>query len=184
MRGIAPNGRMCTRDTRAPASGRLWWLLAALVAASLVGPPPVSAQQAVYLVRHAERVDDSTDAVLSEAGTARAGRLARMLRDAGVTAIYATQFRRTQQTAAPLAREMRIEVDRVPSDETDDLVDRLRARHADKVVLVVGHSNTVPQVLAAYGHAEPIQIAPDEYDSLFVVVPRTGGPPTVLRLRF
>ena len=62
--------------------------------------------------------------------------------------------------------------------------DRIRRRHANDVVLVVGHSNSVPQAIKLLGHPDPIEIGHDEYDSLFVVVPRGAGPPMVLRLRY
>ena len=81
--------------------GYLWPLAVtfALVAAAV----PAQAQKAVFLVRHAEKVDESEDPLLSAAGKARARALARSLRTAGVKAIYVTQYKRTGLTAAPLA---------------------------------------------------------------------------------
>ena len=52
------------------------------------------------------------------------------------------------------------------------------------MVLVVGHSNTVPDILMRLGHPDPVAIGDDEYDSLFVAVPRAGEPPAVLRLKY
>ena len=158
--------------------------LALATAALLAAAAPVAAQQAVFLVRHAEKVDESEDPPLSTRGEARAKALARHLAGAGVKAIFVTQYRRTGLTAAPLAGRLGITPVSLHSDATAELVERLRTRHAADVVLYVGHSGSVPKVLKAYGHPEPVEIGHDEYDSLFVLVPRPGSPPTVLRLKF
>jgi broad specificity phosphatase PhoE len=142
------------------------------------------AQRAVIVVRHAEKVDQSTDAVLSEAGQARARALASLLAKAGVTAVYATQYQRAAQTVQPLADALKLTVQTLQSDDTAGLVARLRSRHGSDVVLVAGHSNTVPEILSRLGHTEPVTIADDDFGSLFVVVPKPGSPPVVLRLRY
>ena len=151
---------------------------------------PAAAQpQLVYLVRHAERADQTpaganmqaqTDPLLSAAGEARAARLAAMLKDAGITAIFATEYHRTQDTARPLAAALGIEVGENPARDTDGLVARLRAAHAGDVVLLVGHSNTVPAIIKALGGPD-VAIAETEYDNLFIFVPATG---TLSRIRF
>src|SRR5688500_5975512 len=86
-------------------------LLSLLTAtAALLVASPAQAQRMVLLVRHAEKVDPSVDALLSAAGQARATRLAAMLRDAGVGALYATPLKRTQQTLQPLADRLRLTI--------------------------------------------------------------------------
>lgn len=141
------------------------------------------AQSAVILVRHAERLDDSPDSPLSTAGVERAERLARMLESAGVTAIYTTHFQRTIKTAEPLAKKLGLTVtsDDPPAAE---LLRRIRASHPQGTVLIVGHSNTLPELLAALGDKTTIEIPATEYDNLFIVSPRQGSPPVVVRLRF
>ena len=163
-----------------------------LVAAGLlVGLVPVSAsaQQLVYLVRHAERADQAApagqmqapnDPPLSPAGEARAKRLATMLRDAGITAIFTTQFRRTRDTAQPLASARGLTPLVNPGADTAGLVAKLRAEHATGIVLVVGHSNTIPEIIAALG-GPAITIADNEYDNLFVLVPTAGA---LARIRY
>ena len=146
--------------------------------------PPAGAQQAVIAVRHAEKVDESKDPPLSPAGRKRALALARHLRTAGVKAIYVTQYRRTALTAAPLAAMTGLKPIVVLADQRQQLVDRLRRENADDVVLVVGHSDTVPEILRLLGHRDPVTIASAEHDNLFVAIPREAGPPTVLRLRY
>lgn len=154
---------------------------AAVVLATAI---PARAQKAVLLVRHAEKVDESRDPPLSAAGKARALALARHLRTAGVKAIYVTQYQRTALTAAPLAAAAGLRPIVLPADERQQLVDRIRKENANDVVLVVGHTDTVPEVLRLMGHPEPVTIPGLEHDSLFVAVPREGGPPSVLRLRY
>jgi broad specificity phosphatase PhoE len=147
-----------------------------------------SAQGAVFVVRHAERADAGTasgstmaaDPDLSEAGRARAQSLASMLKDTRITAIYVTEFKRTQQTAEPLAKALGITPTIVPARDSAALGEKLKSTAGN--VLVVGHSNTVGAAVAAAGGTESIKVGDDEYDNLFVVV--RGEKPSVLRLRY
>jgi phosphohistidine phosphatase SixA len=140
------------------------------------------AQKAVLVVRHGEKISD-TDERLTEAGRARAERLAKMLKDAGVTAIYSTDTERTRGTVEPLAMALGLKV--AIYDKGDAaLVGRVRAADPDGIVLVAGHSNSIPDLLKAFGCAADFKIASDEYDNLFVVVPRGNGPATLMRLRY
>jgi len=157
-----------------------------VTAAALFGAaaPSLAAQQAVVLVRHAEKADDSDDPPLSKQGELRAQSLASLLSGAGVKGIFVTQYRRTGLTAAPIASRTKVAPVSMHSDAVDELVARLRAEHAADVVLCVGHSGSLPKIIKAYGHPDPVEIGHDEYDSLFVLVPRAGQPPTLLRLKF
>jgi phosphohistidine phosphatase SixA len=151
-----------------------------------------SGQQAIFLVRHAEKATDSNEpgVALSEAGTARANRLAGMLKAAGITAVYATDTVRARKTAEPLAKSAGLDVriyapkDAEGKPAPQILIERLRKEEPRGVVLVVGHSNTVPELLTALGDAEKVEIPATQYDDLFVVVPRAGGPPSVVRLKY
>lgn len=150
------------------------------------------AQQAILLVRHAEKATDANEASvpLSAAGTARAARLAEMLRSAGVTAVYATDTVRARKTAEPLAKAAGLEVRIYAPKDADGksapriLLDRLKKEEPRGVVLVVGHSNTVPEILAALGYTQKVEIPATQFDDLFVVIPRTDGPPAVVRLKY
>jgi broad specificity phosphatase PhoE len=141
------------------------------------------AQRAVVIVRHAERADQSEDSPLSSAGVARAELLARILASSGVSAIYTTQFQRTIKTAEPLANLLKLKMTNSEMSAAE-LVKTLRAKHANATVLVVGHSNTVPEILAALGHQQGVEIGSQEFDNLFIVVPLVKAPPTVVRLRY
>jgi phosphohistidine phosphatase SixA len=145
-----------------------------------------AAQDVVFVVRHAERADAGMkkgmeDPPLSAAGEARAKTLARMLRSADVEHVFATQFRRTQQTAEPLARAEHLDVTTVTAKDIDALVQKLSGITGTS--LVVGHSDTIADILHALGVKEDVTIADDEYDNLFVVV-RGEGEPRLIKLRF
>jgi broad specificity phosphatase PhoE len=159
----------------------------AMALVSLLWPVAIYGQKLVFVVRHAERADGAApqmqgqaDPPLSDAGEARAVKLARMLGDAGIEAIYVTEFRRTQDTAKPLARRLGLAAQRVSSRDSGALIAKLRSEHANDIVLVVGHSNTVPAIIKALGGPE-VTIAEEEYDNLFIVVPGTGA---MTRIRF
>lgn len=151
---------------------------------AVAAPSPASAQKAVFVVRHAEKVDESEDPLLSVKGKARAQVLARHLKGAGIKAIYVTEYKRTGLTAAPLAAALGLKPIVIPADDTATLVERIRKDHPADVVLMVGHSNTLPDILKRLGHPETVEIAANEYDNLFVVVPRPSNPPAVLRLKY
>ena len=146
---------------------------------------PAAAQRTIVLVRHAEKADQSQDALLSAAGLARAKALADLLRGTGVTHIVTTEYRRTQSTAKPLADALGITPSIVPARALPTLVQRVRGYGPDAVVLVVGHSNTLPQALTAFGWPNTIDLHDRDYDDVFVLVPRGEGlGPTVVRLKY
>lgn len=153
------------------------------LAALTAGAAPAWAQKMVIVVRHAERLDSSTDSPLSPAGLQRAQTLARTVSRAGVTAIFVTPFQRTQMTAAPLAAQLKL-TPTVMTANTTALLERIRRDHASDVVLIVGHSNTVPEILTQFGATEPVTIQDDEFDALFILVARGQTGPSVVRLRY
>ena len=139
-----------------------------------------TAQSTILIVRHAEKADATKDPDLSEAGRARSEGLAKTLRDANITAIYATEFKRTQQTAAPLAKALGITVATLPAKDNAALIAKLRASTGN--TLVVGHGDTVPDLIKALGISDPINIAENDYDNLFVVV--LDEKPHLIRLHY
>ncbi len=156
------------------------WLLTAVMIAV---PTIASAQKLVYVVRHAERADGGhpppsmtapADPPLSIAGKARAEKLATMLGVSGIAAIYTTEFIRTQETARPLAAALKLTPIVMLSSNTAALVARVKADHPGDIVLIVGHSNSVSDVIKAFG-GPAVTIGDDEYDKLFIVVPSTGA---------
>ena len=151
------------------------------------------AQQAIFLVRHAEdvRSKDVVDRPLTESGQRRGTLLADVLKDAGIDAIFTSSLQRAVKTAEPLAIASRIEPKPLPQlttkfDKSDmeNFVQLLRSQHRDSIVLFVGHSNTVPALIKALARTDEIKIPETEYDNLFVLFPKSEGAPTLLRLRF
>jgi broad specificity phosphatase PhoE len=154
------------------------WLVASLLL--FVTISGASAQATIFIVRHAEKADATKDPDLSPAGRARAETLAKVLKDANITAIYVTEFKRTHETAAPLAHALGIEVTMVPAATTADLATKLKSASGN--VLVVGHGNTIPDLMKALGIAAPLNLTDADYDNLFIVV--LEEKPRLLRLHF
>jgi broad specificity phosphatase PhoE len=140
----------------------------------------------VILVRHAEKKIEPSNPNpdLSDAGKARAQELVRVLKDAGVTAIYATQWGRTQQTVQPLATALSLPVNQVDSGQTPKLIEEITTKHAGGVVFVAGHNNTVPAAIAALGGPNYPIIPETEYDNLFVVTITRIGSARVVKLKY
>lgn len=123
---------------------------------------PVAALDTVYLVRHAEKAgwpaDRDLDAFqpLSPAGTVRAEALAVRLKTAGIVHVYTSRTTRTLQTGVPLALGTNVPITAddasTKQDEMAVFLTRLREKHAvDKALLIVGHSNTLPELLIRLG---------------------------------
>ncbi len=149
-------------------------------------PEPVQEEITIFLVRHAERADDGMmtgeeDPHLSEAGFTRAQQLADLLRDVSLTHIHSSNYIRTRETAAPTASQAGLEVATYDARALEDFAMELKAtpgRH-----LVVGHSNSTPQLVAALGGDPHGEIQTMEYDRLYLLSMGPTGVKTVL-LRF
>ncbi len=135
----------------------------------------------IYLVRHAERAEDGTDdPALSLAGRIRVQVLRQMLAEAGVTRVHTTDWKRTRDTARPLAEHMGVDASIYDATDLRTFASQLKespGRH-----LVVGHSNTTPQLVEALGGDPMGAIAEMEYDRLYVVVIPPGGRTSVTTL--
>lgn len=139
----------------------------------------------VYVVRHAEKLDPSArDSPLSAEGMERAEALALTLVKSGVQAIYATTLLRTQQTVAPLAERKDLTPVLLDPGATEELVRRIRTEHEGQVVLVAGHSNTVPGIVRALSGADIDGIPEERYDRLFKVTLAADAAATVEELRY
>jgi phosphohistidine phosphatase SixA len=122
----------------------------------------------IVLVRHAEQLPVANDPGLSELGQAHAERLAELLAHAGLSHVYVSEARRTQETAAPVAAATGAPVQVIEAAEQKRLLRRLKWRHRGDVVLVVGHSNTIPAI--ADGLGAPIGVIDDaDYAGLWIV---------------
>jgi broad specificity phosphatase PhoE len=133
--------------------------------------PADPAPTTYVVVRHAEKAtEDPGDPVLTEAGEQRATRLADALADTPVVAVYATDFRRTQQTAAPVAARHELAVSTYDARQAAEaFAARLRREHARGTVVVVGHSNTVPGIVSALCGCAVAPIAESDYGNRYSI---------------
>ena len=162
-------------------------LLSALVACSSTPQAKDgNAELTFVVVRHAEKsTDDARDPSLSETGKMRAQALARLLADAPLSATYATGFRRTQQTAQPAADAHGVAITIYDAEiPATTLAAQLRATHAHGTVLVVGHSNTVPDIVAALSGQPADAMSDDQYDLVYRVGTGSDGKVTLSRDRY
>jgi 2,3-bisphosphoglycerate-dependent phosphoglycerate mutase len=140
----------------------------------------------VILIRHAEKVIDpnNADPDLSPAGQARAQELVRMFGDAGINAIYATQYKRTQQTVKPLADRVGLPIVQINSKNTAELLNQIRSQHAGQLVFISGHNSTVVEIIAALGGPQYPVIPEGEYDNLYIVTVYQTGKAKVVKMRY
>ncbi|MGV3709245.1 MAG: phosphoglycerate mutase family protein [Gemmatimonas sp.] len=163
------------------------------IVAGAIAASNVFAQNApamVILVRHAEKASvGGSDPSLSELGQARAKALATTLNDAGVSAVITTTYKRTIETADALVAAKSLKVEKMPitggtAQHVTDVVAAVR-KHPGEVVLVVGHSNTIPAIVAALGGPKVADLCESNYASLFVVhMAKEGAPAHVVRSRY
>ncbi|MEO5823553.1 MAG: histidine phosphatase family protein [Vicinamibacteraceae bacterium] len=163
---------------------RLTRILVAAIAAVLTAALHASAQQAVIVVRHAEKADQTPDTALSAKGRARAKALADLLRSAGVTHIITSEFQRTRDTAAPLAAALGLTIEQVPARDLPALSARIRALDPASIVVVVGHSNTIPPMLTVLGWPNQLDLHEGDYDNIFVLAPHPGQRASMVRLKY
>lgn len=144
-------------------------------------PSPLTA----WVVRHAEVEEEGgSDPHLSAGGTARAEGLAEELASQPVVAVFSTDYNRTRETAQPTATANGLSLDTSHDPLTTELPEHIIAQHPEDLVLVVGHSNTVPTILEALGMAEPPEIEEDEFGDLWVLTRTAEGEVSVEQRRY
>ena len=140
----------------------------------------------IFFVRHADKVSDETDALLSDTGHRRAECLAKMLADAHIQRIYTSDLQRTQQTAAPLAEQLHLKPVAIPLTKVNDLIEAIRSDRAANI-LVVWHDQTLPKILLALGAPEITPIGHTEYDRFFILTfdaDKKDSKPRLTELRY
>ena len=137
------------------------------------------------LVRHAEKVDDgSEDPALSDEGKARAKRLAAHLKNADLTAVYSTPYRRTRNTVEASAESHNLEI-QIYEPFADDLLDTMLESNRGGVILISGHSNTTPQLVnRLIGKEKLEQLDESDYDELYIVTVTEIGDGKLTHLRY
>ena len=122
----------------------------------------------MILVRHAERTGNVD--LLNADGLARAQTLSRILDETNISVIYTSTANRTKQTANPLATQLGIITSTYATSDLPALANEIKSMHKGKVILVVGHSNTVPQTINLLGYSTVLpDISHDEYDNIYIV---------------
>ena len=140
----------------------------------------------VILVRHAEKKIEpvNPDPDLTPEGLERAQLIARMFGDAGVNVIYATQYKRTQQTVKPLSDRIGVPATLLNSNQTDELVNQIQTTQRGKTIFVAGHNNTVPAIVSVLTGETYPPIPETEYDNLFIVTIYRFGKAKVTKLKY
>jgi phosphohistidine phosphatase SixA len=131
-------------------------------------------KKTIILVRHAEKVDASQDPELSPDGKQRAERLMRIVKKYRPGAIYSTDFKRTRDTAAPMAARRKLQIETYDARKPADLIDAIM-RSRTKRFMIVGHSNTVPGLANLLGKKELFRNLDDaEYGAIWIVRIKDG----------
>jgi broad specificity phosphatase PhoE len=144
----------------------------------------------VIFVRHAEKASvPADDPGLSQAGQRRVAELTRQLVDAdvvaGVDAVYSTPYRRTEETARPIAEALDLPINTYDAADTEAIMEHIVKVHKGKIILVVGHSNTLPLLMANMGASKKVPaIAENEYDNIYIVSIPWFGKTKTIRLRY
>lgn len=134
----------------------------------------------IYLVRHGEKAAAGNDPALTPQGRQRAQNIAAMLGRAGIKAIFSTPTLRTLETAKPLSMSLSLPVQQYDAATPKALVDKVKALQG--AVLVVGHSNTLPELVRLFGGTPGADIGDDEYDRLYQLVHGANGKVTTVLL--
>ncbi|HEY0652542.1 MAG TPA: phosphoglycerate mutase family protein [Chryseosolibacter sp.] len=137
------------------------------------------------LVRHAEKATSDKDTELSEAGKERALRLAELLKNSKISAVYSTKYKRTRNTVAPLAQERNLSITDYET-MTGELLEKIAAENRGGTVVIAGHSNTVPVIANTLLGTSEFQNFPDtEYGIILVIsVVEVAKVASVLRLNY
>lgn len=148
----------------------------------LLVSPTLAEVSGIIVVRHAEKADDGTrDPGLTSDGIARAEALAQALGNAAIGGLIATQYQRTQQTLSTLVAEHGLEMSIVAAASgemeahIEAIASKVRGFDAEGLLVIAGHSNTVPLIVEALSGRVVAPIYESEYDRLFVLIPGESG---------
>lgn len=184
-----PNPKDRRRRRRLRLIPIVGYTIVALGLAYFLGERPSTT---VVFVRHAD-IDmamTSDDPPLNARGRQRAELLADFLQNidvvGGVNAIYASDKRRTQETAAPLAERLNLDVQIADHHDTDGFMEHVQDEHSGKIVLIVSHADTIPSLIdELHGSKNLPPFGPDDYGELYIVtIPRPVGKVKTLRLHY
>ena len=155
--------------------GRMALAIALLAPCAAMAEPDM-----IYLVRHGEKASDGNDPSLTPQGRQRAQNIAAILRRAGIKAIFSSATVRTRDTAQPLSTSLSLPVQQYDAGKPEALVARVKTLQG--AVLVVGHSNTLPELVRLFGGAPGPDIGDNEYDRLYQLINGADGKVTTVLL--
>ena len=146
-------------------------ILTFIIVCSLLCPPSFAGKDfTLYLVRHAEKNHTDKNPALTQCGKERAKQLASILSTTNIKSIYSTSYQRTMSTAAPLSNNTNIAIKNYSPEHLNQL--SLQLIHQNENALVVGHSNTTPELvrlLTKKNTDEVAEIVEDEFRVLYQV---------------
>jgi broad specificity phosphatase PhoE len=154
----------------------------AIVAGALLSNR-ADAQRVIYIVRHAEK-ELTGDQPLTEAGNKRAQALADLLKNANIKAIYTSDALRTQQTAQPLATALSIPLEKIAGGNAGKTYEEALHQHWNDAILIVGHSDTIQDLLRKWSANANVDIAQTDFSTLLVITPEAPGKAGWTRLRY
>jgi 2,3-bisphosphoglycerate-dependent phosphoglycerate mutase len=144
----------------------------------------------IIFVRHAEQTShDDADPSLSDAGKRRVAELTRQLADAdvvaGIDAIYSSSYKRSTETVQPLADRLDLPINIYDAADTEAVLETILKTHKGEIIVVVGHSNTVPVLIANLGASKNVPtIARGEFDNIYIISIPWFGKTKTIRLRY
>lgn len=144
----------------------------------------------IIFVRHAEKaLLPEEDPGLSPDGQRRVAELTRQLKDAdvvaGIDVIYSTPYRRTEETARPIATALNLPINSYDAADTEAIMEFILREHKGKIILVVGHSNTLAPLIGNMGASKKVpEIDENEYDNIYIVSVPWFGKTKTIRLRY
>ena len=151
--------------------------------ACLLASGSLNAQEAVFVIRHAEQeLTGTVDAGLLPEGRERATDWATILRPSRLDLVVTTEIKRSRDTGAIIAEALEVPRVEFSRGASSSIAEFLRENYPEDVVLVVGHSETIPKLLRSFGYADTFPISRSAYGWLFIVTPLENGPPAVARL--
>ena len=126
--------------------------------------------KAVYLFRHAEKqiIKGEDNPELTRAGFSRSNALAKAMADITPGLIYSSEYTRTQQTVAPLAKQWGSDIIIQTAKDPEAQV-KAALSNCNKQVIIAGHSNTIPNLISLFGVMEEIAIEDNQYGDLFII---------------
>ena len=153
------------------------------VFACLLASSSVNAQEAVFVIRHAEQEHiGGVDAGLLPEGRERAADWATILRPSGLDLVVTSEIKRSRSTGTIIAETLEVPRVEFSRGASSGIAEFLRENYPEDVILVVGHSETIPILLRSFGYSDTFPISRSAYGWLFIVTPLENGPPAVTRL--